>query len=59
MRPGYELKAGDYAVLMQAPGFDEPESNHTKANRTNGSMGAKSRHAKAKANALTGGWIAT
>lgn len=57
MRPGYELKAGDYAVLMQSPGFEETESNHTKANRTNALLGTKARQEKAKAK--NGGWIGT
>jgi hypothetical protein len=31
MRPGYELKAGDYAVLMQSPDHDDTVLNTTRA----------------------------
>jgi hypothetical protein len=31
MRPGYELKAGDYAVLMQSPDHDDTVLNTARA----------------------------
>lgn len=40
MVPGYPLTPGDYAVVMQAPGFSEAESNKTKAARWRNKLSA-------------------